>query len=95
MIAAAEGQGFEVRDVESLREHYLTTLRHWVRRLEAHESEARAATGDVTYRVWRLYMAAAAHGFRVGRISVIQSLLGKRDADGRVSTPRTRADLYR
>ena len=26
--------GFEVRDVESLREHYALTLRHWVRRLE-------------------------------------------------------------
>ena len=94
VIGAAEGHGFEVRDVESLREHYLTTLRHWVRRLEAHEAEARAATDEVTYRVWRLYMSAAAHGFRVGRISVIQSLLGKRDSGGRVSIPRTRADLY-
>ena len=94
VLAAAEGQGFEVRDVESLREHYLTTLRHWVRRLEAHEAAARAVTDDVTYRVWRLYMSAAAHGFRIGRISVIQSLLAKHDAHGRVAVPRTRADLY-
>jgi hypothetical protein len=41
-----------------------------------------------------LYMSAAAHGFRIGRISVIQSLLAKRDADGRVPLPRSRADLY-
>jgi cyclopropane-fatty-acyl-phospholipid synthase len=94
VLAAAEGQGFEVRDVESLREHYLTTLRHWVRRLEAHEAEARAVADDVTYRVWRLYMSAAAHGFRIGRISVIQSLLAKHNAQGRVAVPRTRADLY-
>ena len=94
VIASGEGQGFELRDVESLREHYLTTLRHWVRRLEAHEAEARAATDDVTYRVWRLYMSAAAHGFRIGRISVIQSLFAKRDAAGRASIPRSRADLY-
>ena len=94
VLAAAEGQGFELRDVESLREHYLATLRHWVNRLEAHEAHARAVTDDVTYRVWRLYMSAAAHGFRIGRISVIQSLLGKPDARGRVSVPRTRADLY-
>jgi cyclopropane-fatty-acyl-phospholipid synthase len=94
VIAAAEGKGFELRDVESLREHYVTTLRHWVRRLEAHEAEARAMTGDVTYRVWRLYMSAAAHGFRIGRISVIQSLLAKHDDDGRVALPRSRADLY-
>lgn len=94
VIAGAEGAGFELRDLESLREHYVATLRQWVRRLEAHEQEARALTSDVTYRVWRLYMAASAYGFRVGRIGVIQSLLAKRDADGRASVPRTRADLY-
>lgn len=35
MIAALEGAGFEVRDVESLREHYARTLRAWVSNLEA------------------------------------------------------------
>jgi cyclopropane-fatty-acyl-phospholipid synthase len=33
-LSVAEGGGFEVRDVESLREHYTLTLGHWVRRLE-------------------------------------------------------------
>jgi cyclopropane-fatty-acyl-phospholipid synthase len=94
VISSAEGAGFELRDVESLREHYVATLRQWVSRLEENEREARALTSDVTYRVWRLYMAASAHGFRIGRIGVIQSLLAKRDADGRASVPRTRADLY-
>jgi cyclopropane-fatty-acyl-phospholipid synthase len=94
VLKSAEGAGFELRDVESLREHYVSTLRQWVRRLEANEEQARALTSDVTYRVWRLYMAASAYAFRVGRIGIIQSLLAKRDADGRVSVPRTRADLY-
>jgi cyclopropane-fatty-acyl-phospholipid synthase len=94
VIGSAEGEGFELRDAENLREHYLTTLRHWVRRLEAHEREARALTSDVTYRVWRLYMSAAAHGFRIGRIGIVQSLLGKPDDNGRVDIPRSRADLY-
>ena len=94
VIAAAEGAGFELRDVESLREHYIATLRQWVSRLEANEEQARALTSDVTYRVWRLYMAASAYGFRVGRIGVIQSLLAKRDERGHASLPRTRADLY-
>ena len=31
IIARAEGAGLETRDVESLREHYAMTLRHWVR----------------------------------------------------------------
>ena len=94
VIGAAEGAGFELRDLESLREHYVATLRQWVRRLEANEAQARALTSDVTYRVWRLYMAASAYGFRVGRIGIIQSLLAKRDDAGRASVPRTRADLY-
>lgn len=94
VIAAAERQGFELRDVESLREHYVQTLRNWVRRLEAQEEKARSLVGDVTYRVWRLYMAASAHGFDTGRIGIIQSLLGKQDEHGRVRVPRTRGDLY-
>jgi cyclopropane-fatty-acyl-phospholipid synthase len=94
VLASAEAEGFELRDVESLREHYVETLRRWVRRLEAGAVEARRIVGDTTYRVWRLYMAASAHGFRVGRIGVIQSLLAKPDRNGDVRLPRNRADLY-
>ncbi|MDE3151240.1 MAG: class I SAM-dependent methyltransferase [Gemmatimonadota bacterium] len=94
MIAAAETAGFEVRDVESLRDHYTRTLRHWVRRLEAREREAVALVGTETYRTWRLYMAASAHAFTSGRLNVVQILLAKRDAAGRVEVPPSRADLY-
>ena len=94
IVGSAEAQGFELRDVESLREHYVETLRHWVRRLERRQAEVKAIVGDVTYRVWRLYMAASAHGFRSGRIGIIQSLLAKPDARGSVHLPRTRADVY-
>jgi cyclopropane-fatty-acyl-phospholipid synthase len=93
LIAAAEREGFELRDVESLREHYALTLRHWVRRLEAQEREAVRLVGEFTYRVWRLYMAGSAHGFRSGRMGVIQTLLAKPDA-GSAGLPLTRADLY-
>jgi cyclopropane-fatty-acyl-phospholipid synthase len=54
-LRAAELSGFELRDVESLREHYALTLHHWVQRLEAHREEARRVTDDTTYRIWRLY----------------------------------------
>ncbi len=40
-VRAAENCGFEVRDVESLREHYARTLRHWVQRLETNGEEAK------------------------------------------------------
>jgi cyclopropane-fatty-acyl-phospholipid synthase len=94
LIAAAEREGFELRDVESLREHYALTLRHWVRRLEAREREAVRLVGEFTYRVWRLYMAGSAHGFRTGRMGVIQTLLAKPDGGGSAGLPLTRADLY-
>lgn len=90
--AQAEAAGFEVRDVENLREHYALTLRHWVSRLEACRTEAIQAVGEITYRTWRLYMAASAHGFESGNINVNQTLLAKMDK-GRSHIPLTRADL--
>jgi cyclopropane-fatty-acyl-phospholipid synthase len=89
----AERAGFEVRDVENLREHYALTLRHWVKRLETHRAEAVAATDEATYRTWRLYMAGAARGFEMGGINVNQTLLAKPDG-GQCRLPWTRADLY-
>lgn len=94
IITRAEEAGFETRDVETLREHYARTLRHWVSRLEAHHDEAVALVGEPTYRVWRLYMAASAHRFATGYISIAQSLLARPTADGASSLPLTRADLY-
>ncbi|MFQ5341540.1 MAG: class I SAM-dependent methyltransferase [Anaerolineae bacterium] len=49
-LAVAERAGFEVRDVESLREHYALTLRHWVRNLESHHAEAVRLKDERTYR---------------------------------------------
>jgi cyclopropane-fatty-acyl-phospholipid synthase len=95
LIASAEQAGFELRDVESLREHYALTLRHWVRRLEQNEREAKRLVGERTYRVWRLYISTAAQGFASGRINIIQTLLSKPDAQGRSQLPLTREDLYR
>lgn len=94
VIGSAELAGFEVRDVESLREHYTQTLRHWVQNLESHHDEAVALVGEPTYRVWRLYMSASAYAFKAGRIGIIQSLLAKPHRDGRVEIPRTRGDIY-
>jgi cyclopropane-fatty-acyl-phospholipid synthase len=92
-LRAAEANGFEVRDVESLREHYVLTLLHWVRRLEARREEACRAAGETAYRLWRLYMAGAAHKFRTGRNNVYQALLVKPDG-GKTGLPLTRADWY-
>lgn len=92
-LLAAEGSGFEVRDVECLREHYVLTLRKWLERLESRREEACGETGDRTYRLWRLYLAGAAHKFRTGRISVYQTLLSK-PFHGNSGLPLTRGDWY-
>lgn len=94
VIAAAEGVGFEVRDVESLREHYAMTLRHWVRSLEEKSDEAIALVGNHTFRVWRLYMSASANAFTKAAINIIQTLLAKPDVQGHSNIPLTRVDLY-
>jgi cyclopropane-fatty-acyl-phospholipid synthase len=93
-LGIAEKCGFEVRDLESLREHYMMTLRRWVRRLEERRDEALRHVDEPTYRVWRLFMSGSAHGFRAGRLNVYQALLLKPDKD--VSgLPLVRDDWYK
>ena len=93
-LTIAEESGFEVRDVESLREHYALTLRHWVRRLEARHEEALKFVDKPTYRVWRLFLSGSAHGFTVGSNTVYQALLVKPDSSGHSGLPLTRTDWY-
>ena len=93
-LGVAERCGFEIRDVESLREHYALTLRHWVRRLEAQAEQAKRVVDETTYRIWRLYMAAAAHGFRSARMNLYHTLFAK-PANGESGMPLTRDDWYR
>jgi cyclopropane-fatty-acyl-phospholipid synthase len=92
-LHAAEDSGFEVRDVESLREHYALTLRHWVRNLESQAGEARRLTDDVTYRIWRLYMSGSVYSFEQQVNNIYQTLLVKPD-HGRSNLPLTRDDWY-
>jgi cyclopropane-fatty-acyl-phospholipid synthase len=93
VVGSAEGSGFETRDVESLREHYVLTLHEWVKRLEWRETEAIALVGQHAYRVWRLYMTGAADGFAQGRLNVLQTLFSK-PRNGDAMLPLSRADLY-
>jgi cyclopropane-fatty-acyl-phospholipid synthase len=93
MLQAAEMNGFEVRDVESLREHYALTLREWVRRLERRWAEACRLTDEATCRIWKLYMAGSAHGFTAGRLNVYQTLFLKTNK-GSSRLPLTRSDWY-
>ncbi len=95
LASRALNVGFDIRDVESLREHYALTLRTWVRNLERNEPQATRLVGHETYRVWRLYMGGAAEGFASKRLNLHQMLLAKPDGAGTVTVPATRRDLYR
>jgi cyclopropane-fatty-acyl-phospholipid synthase len=93
VIAAAEGEGFETRDAESLREHYVLTLRAWVAGLLREKERAIEIAGERIFRTWRLYMTASAHGFATGSINVVQTLFAKPDAHGDAHLPMTRGDV--
>jgi cyclopropane-fatty-acyl-phospholipid synthase len=94
VIEGMAAAGLEVFDAESLRDHYAKTLWHWVERLEANADEARREAGDERYRVWRIYMAGAAHAFDRGWMSLWQLLAGKALPDGRLPHPLTRDYMY-
>ncbi|MFJ8465699.1 class I SAM-dependent methyltransferase [Streptomyces swartbergensis] len=86
-VAQLERAGFEVRDVESIREHYALTLRQWVARLEADWQRAVQLTSPGRARVWRLYMAASALAFERNRISVNQVLAVRTPESGESGMP--------
>ena len=90
VVHAMQDAGFEVRDVESLREHYARTLRAWVANLESNWEHAVELAGAPRARIWRLYMAASAIGFEDAGLNIHQ-VLGVVDApDGGSGMPPTR-----
>ncbi|MER6130894.1 class I SAM-dependent methyltransferase [Streptomyces sp. NPDC001815] len=86
-VSQLENAGFEVRDVESIREHYGLTLRRWVANLEADWPAAVRLTSPGRARVWRLYMAASALAFERNRIGVNQVLAVKTPDTGTSGMP--------
>jgi cyclopropane-fatty-acyl-phospholipid synthase len=90
-VSLIEEAGFEVRDVQALREHYARTLRAWVANLESEWSTAVRLTSPGRARVWRLYMAASALAFEQARIGVNQVLAVKPHRDGSSDMSPTRS----
>ncbi len=90
VIRAMQDAGFEVRDVESLREHYAMTLRKWVANLVANWDQAVSLVGERRARVWRIYLVGSAVSFERGDIAVHQ-VLGVKPEDGVSGMPLTRA----
>jgi len=93
VAAAMQSVELEVRDVESLREHYPLTLRRWVDNLRAHWDEAVGLVGEVRARIWYLYMLGAIISFELNIIAVHQVLAIKPYPDGTSGMPLTRAGM--
>jgi cyclopropane-fatty-acyl-phospholipid synthase len=73
-----ERYGFEVHDVESMREHFALTLRHWERRLFERRAEGERLAGRDRTRLWLIYFAMFAKSFERGTNSVFQTVATRR-----------------
>jgi len=90
-VDTLEQAGLEVRDVESLREHYARTCRAWVQRLDERWEDAVALSTPGRARVWRLYLAASALAFEQLRTGLNQVLAVRPDERLGSGLPATRA----
>ena len=82
--------GLELRDVESIREHYAWTVRAWADTLEERWDEVVGLIGVAGARIWRLYLAGGALTFAENRMGVDQLLFVRPDDAGASGMPATR-----
>ena len=82
--------GLELRDVESMREHYAWTVRAWADTLERRWDEVVGLIGVPGARIWRLYLAGGALTFAENRMGVDQLLFVRPDDRGTSGMPATR-----
>ncbi|MDQ1404136.1 MAG: cyclopropane-fatty-acyl-phospholipid synthase [Actinomycetota bacterium] len=92
VITLMEGAGFEVRDLECLREHYGRTLRAWAVALQSSWSEAVEQVGERRALIWLIYLAGCAVSFEEGATTIHQVLAVRPDG-GRSGLPASRAQL--
>lgn len=93
VVTAMQSVGLEVRDVQSLREHYGRTLRCWVANLQERWDDAQRLVGPGRARVWRLYLAGSALGFEQNRTSIHQVLAVRPHRDGTSAMAATREGM--
>jgi cyclopropane-fatty-acyl-phospholipid synthase len=89
VVGVLERAGFEVRDVESLRENYYLTLLQWIENLRRNRDRAVELVGIERVRTWELYLAGSAAAFKTGHIGIHQTLAVK-PVDGCSGLPRIR-----
>jgi cyclopropane-fatty-acyl-phospholipid synthase len=93
-VGNLELYGFEVHDVENLREHYGRTCRMWADRLSANIADASKEAGEGRARLWLFYLTGCAIAFERGTVQINQTLASKR-VRSTTGVPQTRDDIYR
>ncbi|EST38254.1 hypothetical protein N566_08520, partial [Streptomycetaceae bacterium MP113-05] len=93
-LALLEEAGLEVRGTESIREHYVRTIRAWHDTLEARWNDFTDLVGEHTARVWRLYLVGGALAFEERRMGVDQLLAVRPSAEGTADLPPTPGAWY-
>ena len=91
-LDALEQVGFEVRDVEALREHYGLTLHAWVNNLRGSWQEVQRLVPPSRVRTWLLYLAACALAFELGNLTVHQVVAVRQGEFGASSLQFTRGE---
>ena len=89
-----ERYGFEVHDVECLREHHALTARIWHDALYRNREAAEREAGKVKTKLWLAYLAGCSIAFERNTSTVYQTLASKRRR-GPSGLPPTRAAWYR
>jgi cyclopropane-fatty-acyl-phospholipid synthase len=82
-----QSAGFEVRDVEAMREHYVRTVDCWIKTFDDRYDDFVALAGEENSRVWRLYLVGGRLAFEQGRMGVDQILAVKPGAGGDAVMP--------
>ncbi len=91
IVSALPNYNFRLLDYENLRLHYALTLEEWQRRYESHRSEVLKMFDEHFYRMWDLWLASSAAGFRYGALDLSQYVFAKGIQN---DLPLTRDFLY-
>jgi cyclopropane-fatty-acyl-phospholipid synthase len=86
VFPAVENNSLWVTDVEFLRVHYATTLRHWYDRFDANRAKIQAMYDEKFVRMFEFYLISAEMMFRTGSQEVFHMQLSKK----RDASPLTR-----
>jgi len=71
VLDAMQRGNLESINVENLRRHYARTLTLWAE-VQENADSIRQLVDEQTFRVWRIYRAGCAYGFRCGNLSIYQ-----------------------